>query len=368
MYSGIDVSSAQGIIDWNAVKSSGINAVIIRAGYGNDISQEDKYFRQNVEGAKAAGLKVGVYWFCYARDEADAKSEAQACYEIIKGYYYDFPVFYDFEEDTLRYMNEQGADTTKCSENIIAFFETMKENGYDVGLYSNPSCISQFLNNSIKIYPLWLAAWPDAPDLSQIREYNDFNVVIWQYANHQDGSINGVDNVDCDMFYIDSLVLANQPIVDVEIEDSHIDESAKSISKHFLGEIVTYNAIFYTATSEESLTPIIPTGTITKIIVGARNPYLINDGTGWINDSAIVTNVQVTVEELTSIVENTPVFEVGKNVRVNNGATDVEGTKLADFVYQNIYSILAIKEGDKYLIGNERGATAWMFAEAIYSI
>lgn len=47
MSKGIDVSVWQGSIDFNKVKSSGIDFVIIRAGYGSLISQKDKCFEQN---------------------------------------------------------------------------------------------------------------------------------------------------------------------------------------------------------------------------------------------------------------------------------------------------------------------------------
>ena len=61
---GIDVSKWNGSIDWNNVKSSGIDYVMIRAGYGS--STVDPNFKSYIEGASAAGLKIGVYWFSYA--------------------------------------------------------------------------------------------------------------------------------------------------------------------------------------------------------------------------------------------------------------------------------------------------------------
>lgn len=63
---GIDVSTWQGNIDFSKVKAAGIDFVIIRAGYGREISQKDKYFEQNYKNAKAAGLNVGAYWYSYA--------------------------------------------------------------------------------------------------------------------------------------------------------------------------------------------------------------------------------------------------------------------------------------------------------------
>ena len=60
---GIDVSKHQGEIDWPKVAASGVRFAILRAGYGNTATQADPYFAANYTGAKAAGLKVGAYWY-----------------------------------------------------------------------------------------------------------------------------------------------------------------------------------------------------------------------------------------------------------------------------------------------------------------
>ena len=62
MIKGIDVSSWQGNIDFAKVKASGIDFVIICAGYGRETRQNDNCFELNYRNAKAAGLDVGAYW------------------------------------------------------------------------------------------------------------------------------------------------------------------------------------------------------------------------------------------------------------------------------------------------------------------
>ena len=74
---GIDVSKYQGNIDWNKVKADGVEFVVIRAGYGREITQKDPYFEENYKGAKAAGLRVGTYWYSYAESAEDAKTEGK---------------------------------------------------------------------------------------------------------------------------------------------------------------------------------------------------------------------------------------------------------------------------------------------------
>ncbi|MGH7748447.1 MAG: GH25 family lysozyme, partial [Candidatus Dormibacteria bacterium] len=58
---GIDVSSFQGSINWNAVASGGISFAFIRAGEGT--SSPDGNFQQNWNGAMSAGIKAGAYLY-----------------------------------------------------------------------------------------------------------------------------------------------------------------------------------------------------------------------------------------------------------------------------------------------------------------
>jgi GH25 family lysozyme M1 (1,4-beta-N-acetylmuramidase) len=100
---GIDVSHHQGVIDWKKVAASGINFVMIRAGYGKSASQIDKKFKTNIDGAYAAGIKnIGIYWYSYAGTVADVKLEAQACISVIKQYKdkITLPVFFDQEYES----------------------------------------------------------------------------------------------------------------------------------------------------------------------------------------------------------------------------------------------------------------------------
>lgn len=57
----VDVSEFQQNIDFNKMKNDGIKAVIIRAGYGREVSQKDSMFESHYKNAKSANLKIGVY-------------------------------------------------------------------------------------------------------------------------------------------------------------------------------------------------------------------------------------------------------------------------------------------------------------------
>lgn len=72
--------------------------MIIRAGYGRETYQKDSEFETHYRNAKAAGLKVGAYWYSYADGVSDAINEANACLACIKGKSFDYPIYYDLEE------------------------------------------------------------------------------------------------------------------------------------------------------------------------------------------------------------------------------------------------------------------------------
>lgn len=69
--------------------------------------------------------------------------------------------------------------------------------------------------------------------------------------------------------------------------------------KHKIGEKVKINKVYVSSESVNPLTPIITEGVITKIIDGARNPYLLDDGNiGWVNDDCIIEDTPVDYKKL----------------------------------------------------------------------
>jgi len=160
MSRGIDVSHHNGVIDWKAVKASGIEFAIIRAGYGQT---NDRNFKANIEGAQAAGLPVGVYYFSYATNILKAAEEGTHCCELLAKYKIDLPVFYDFEYETELYGARYGVTYTKELRTAIikAFCERVRAGGYTPGIYTNVDYIvSRLYWGELSAYPLWLAQWP----------------------------------------------------------------------------------------------------------------------------------------------------------------------------------------------------------------
>lgn len=186
----IDVSKRNGAyIDWKKVKASGVEGVIIRAGYGRHISQKDKFFEQNYAGAVAAGLHVGSYWYSYADSPDDAKLEANVFLEAIKGKKFDLPVYFDIEEPKHEEMSK-----TICTAMCDSFCQTMEKAGYFVGVYSYDSFFTSNLHTSIaQKYSQWVARLDSKPK-------NKYD--MWQYSWTE--RIDGIaGNVDANNCYVD---------------------------------------------------------------------------------------------------------------------------------------------------------------------
>lgn len=188
---GIDVSKYQGQIDFSAVKRSGVDFVIIQAGYGREARQKDPYFEINYQRAKAAGLHVGAYWFCYATDPEDAKREAAACIEVIKGKLFDFPIFYDLETDAKSGYYPFSKGKEHASALVTAFCTALEKAGYFAGLYISRSPLQTHITKEVaERFTLWLAEYGSR--LNYSGKYG-----IWQYSSA--GRIVGViGNVDLD--------------------------------------------------------------------------------------------------------------------------------------------------------------------------
>ena len=188
----VDVSEWQQNVDYNKLKRSGINAVIIRAGYGREVSQKDNMFESHFRNAKNANLKIGVYWYSYADSVNDAEKEAKACLECIKNKSLDMPIYYDLEDSSQLHLGK-----TKITEIAERFCETVKENGYRAGVYANLNWFNNYLDyKRLKSkYSIWLAQYNDKAEL---------DCDIWQ--NSSTGRVSGYSgNIDTNVIYNDNI-------------------------------------------------------------------------------------------------------------------------------------------------------------------
>lgn len=190
---GIDVSTWQGhYVDFDKVKKQGYNFVIIRAGFGRDKTQIDNCFIENYNKAKKAGLKVGAYWYSYAVSPDDAKQEAKACIEVLKGKQFEMPIYYDVEE------NDIANKSVSEIRNIIAnFISTMREAKYYTGITSYLSLLEKIGTDFCNKYPVWVAQYYNKCTYSG-------NYQIWQHTST--AKVNGINGgVDEDIYYINKM-------------------------------------------------------------------------------------------------------------------------------------------------------------------
>lgn len=205
--------------DYVALKNSGVHGVIFHAGYGSDVSQKDSGIDEAYRKAKEAGLLCGAYWFMYARSREDAIAEADACSQALAGKKCELGVYYDYEEDTLAYMDRCSGSKDDMTGRIIAFLERMQENGWqNIGWYANPSCIAgkngaTALNmNRLAPYPLWIAKYNGNEQTEDPgTDYNGVHIIGHQFANMDCNPewIKGCQNFDTSVFEIDKIEIDN---------------------------------------------------------------------------------------------------------------------------------------------------------------
>lgn len=188
---GIDVSKYQSDINWEKVAASGIDYVIVNAGYGKFADQKDPKFDENMKNAQAVGLDCGAYWYSYALSVEDAYKEAEACYQAIKDYNFTYPIYFDIEDPS-----QSRLSVAETSAIIEAFCTTLQKKGYYVGIYSFASLLtSKVYEEVLDKYDVWVAHF-DVPAPAYARSYG-----MWQYSST--GRVNGIStDVDLDHCYI----------------------------------------------------------------------------------------------------------------------------------------------------------------------
>ena len=195
---GIDVSEHQYDIDWQKVAADGIDFAIIRTGYRGYTSgglYEDKYFRQNMEGALNAGLQVGVYFFSQATSRREAHEEAAYVLEQIKDYSVTLPVVFDMEILAEDYRTYNMSRRTLYGV-TRAFCEDVKAAGYEPMIYMTQYLgYQKYTLRELSDYGFWFAEYyVDYPSFV-------YDIDMWQYSDT--GSVAGVSgNVDMDVLLI----------------------------------------------------------------------------------------------------------------------------------------------------------------------
>ena len=194
-YPGVDVSAFQGKIDWEAVKASGIEFAIVRLGYRGYESGKlvkDEYAVRNLEGARAAGLKVGAYLFSQALTIKEVDEEIAFMMEVLDGFLPDMHLILDWE------IPAENARTAKMDARTLTdlqlhYCRKVTEKGYLPMVYFNwHQSENLYYLSELEEYPFWLALYQD-------RMTYPWRVEMWQYTDR--GRVPGIQgNVDINVY------------------------------------------------------------------------------------------------------------------------------------------------------------------------
>lgn len=190
---GIDVSKWQDKIDWTKVKTAGVEFAMIRMGYQKGYDDEyvlDPFFEENMKGAKAENIPVGVYFYSYAKTPKEAKEQAEWVVKNISKYDIDLPVAFDWE--SWNSFNTTKMSFYKLNKNANVFMETVEKAGYKGMLYSSKTYLEDVW------YPTKYETWLAHYTKKATTYTGEFS--MWQLC--QNGKVDGINNdVDIDVMY-----------------------------------------------------------------------------------------------------------------------------------------------------------------------
>ena len=189
---GIDVSSWQGDINWEKVKAAGAEFAMIRIGYGHKNGELifDSKFKKNLENAKKAGVKVGLYFYSYAKTTKEAKDQAKWIIDSLNGEKLDLPIAFDWEIWSGYSNYKLNFDDLNKIAN--AFIEEINNAGYEGVNYGSAFFVNRVWNLNSRT---WLAYYTSN---------NDFEKPYFMWQLSSQGKINGINGyVDLNVMYLD---------------------------------------------------------------------------------------------------------------------------------------------------------------------
>lgn len=190
---GIDVSSWQGDIDFEAIKNAGVEFIIIRVGGTRGTNAEyfvDSKFIQNITAANDLNIDVGIYFYSYADSNEHARADAKWVIEQLKDYKVTLPVVFDWENWSS--FNDYNLSFFGLTNMAETFLDTLKESGYEGMIYSSKTYLERLWLPTK--YDTWLAHYTNQTNYQGKYKF-------WQICN--DGKVDGINgSVDIDIMYL----------------------------------------------------------------------------------------------------------------------------------------------------------------------
>lgn len=353
MKRGIDISRHQGNIDFDYIKEN-FDYVIIRCAFGSDLSEDDSECGQcdsmaqtYIDECEKRGIQYGLYIYQYANNNEQSLSEAAHIREWFNKCNPVMGLWLDIE-DADGYKAEHDIDYHDTQEFALTWLDALSDVTAK-GIYASHSWLNDYMNVDELIEHgalIWEAHWNDDGEICEDKfamsqESSDYYLA--------DGTRVDYDIMRDEVY--DMLTRANEyDHRDDNVEDNdNVNEDTNTDIEQLqyqIGNYVEYDTIYASSTSESGLAPSdgFNSGIITRVIPWAVNPYLINDGTGWVNDGCIVSAGDSNEESETDISD----IKAGDKVRV---LLNVDyDTDRAFNLYYDEYDVIQVN-GDRAVVG-----------------
>ena len=351
---GIDISRAQEQFDFTAAVSAGVKFVIIRAGIRTD---EDTYFRRNIEQCRKLGIDFGCYWYVTATDREELDRQINACIKTIGDEKPSYPVFCDMEEQ----RQIDNLTSKERTDMALEFCDRLNKAGLPSGVYANPAWLESYYQKEriVGKRDIWLAHWTESPDYASGYDYGQ---KMWQWGVDSIGNT----DVDGDICFVDYPAITakwyRENCGDMPEKPEKPDKPTNLLKKgdsvrvkrgaRFTNGVEPYSYVYDTVYTVQQVSA---SGKETLIGIGSVP-------TGWLytEDLYKAESDEIMLK-----------FAVGDKVKVNYGAKTYNGGSLALFVYTNVYEVMQAGSGDRedyIVIGQGGQVTAAVRAEDLTKI
>lgn len=220
---GIDVSYAQGTINWSAVYADGVRFAMVKATQGRAVSSNsylftDRRFAANITGASDVGLKCGVYHYLTAKTVKEAQTEAEHFCRTIEPYRARIDLWAAVDVEEKKYL---PTNKKLLTEIVNAFTAYVAAEGYRPMIYTNRDFFQSYLNfGSLSHKTIWRAHWKSNGyltygDVDADSHPTDYagDMPIWQFGMGKRGTVKGIGaDIDLNYGYFDETV-SNVPTV-----------------------------------------------------------------------------------------------------------------------------------------------------------
>lgn len=235
---GIDVSYAQGTINWSAVHGAGVRFAMIKATQGRAVSSDsylftDRLFAANVTGASDVGLNVGVYHYLTAKTVKEAQREAEHFVRAIEPYKARIDLWAAVDVEEKKYLPK---NKTLLTEIVNAFTAYVAAEGYKPMIYTNRDFLTNYLNyNSLSCHRIWRAHWKSSGYLTYgsvdpgaaPTDYAD-DMPIWQFGLGKSGTVSGIRAaIDLNYGYFDEAASKAPTVLLPDTEDFTAGDKVK---------------------------------------------------------------------------------------------------------------------------------------------